>query len=348
MGETASPIWLEELRSPGGTSMNAPARSAEDLEQALDVHALDQESFRNLVRHVLADTGFSQAHAARQAGVSQSAFNQWLKGRYKGDNGRIERKLLKWLRSRDRASTLRALVPDQPSWVETPTAKKITTALSYAQSMGDIAVVYGCAGAGKTSTFHNYQATSPNVWIATMAPSSAALGPCLRRIAETVGMQRPVLSVARCSDAIRAQVMGTGGILIVDEAQHLQVRSLEEIRSIHDETGIGLCIAGNELVYTRVAGQDRDPAFAQIFSRIGMRQRLTLPDGGDVKALAHAWGVRGAEELKLLRDVSHKPGALRNVAKTLRLAAVVAKGNGGEITRDHLARAWQNLAAQRP
>jgi DNA transposition AAA+ family ATPase len=139
---------------------------------------------------------------------------------------------------------------------------------------------------------------------------------------------------------------GTGGLLIVDEAQHLNLPAIEAIRSIYDKAEIGLVLCGNESVYARLSGGSRAANFAQLFSRIGKRLRLTTPKEDDVTPLADAFGVTGKEELQALIEISKKPGALRLVAKILWLAVVMANGNKDTINLQYISAAWKELGEE--
>ena len=101
---------------------------------------------------------------------------------------------------------------------------------------------------------------------------------------------------------------------------------------------------GNETVYTRIEGVGRTPQFAQLFSRVGMRLGRRAPVKRDVEMLLDAWGIDGAEERRLLSAVSRKPGALRGMTKTLRMAAMLAAADGGRLDHLHLTMAWSRLS----
>ena len=64
-------------------------------------------------------------------------------------------------------------------------------------------------------------------------------------------------------------------MIIIDEAQHLTVRALNHIRCLADESGIGICLIGNEDVYSKLKGTGKAD-FAQLFSRIGMREPVSI------------------------------------------------------------------------
>lgn len=302
------------------------------------------QPLRDRARTALHRQGVSQAAAAREIGTSPSALNQWLQGKYAGANAEIDDKVEKWLAAIERRDETDGSMPEAPRFFRSPSADKIVNALTYGQMAGDIVCIYGGPGVGKTVSLRHYQDSNPAVWIATMAPDSAPVVPALEEIAEAVGLRDLGGGGRRIARAIRRKIEGTRGLLIIDEAQHLSVAALEELRSIHDATGVGLALVGNEAVYARLTGGNRASHFAQLFSRIGVRLFVKRPVVGDVKALAAAWGVKGKAELDLLNQMASKPGALRGATKALMLAAMT--GGRDTITVAGLRQAWSNLGAQ--
>ena len=75
--------------------------------------------------------------------------------------------------------------------------------------------------------------------------------------------------------------------------------------------------------------------------RIGKRVRLMRPTQADVEALLRAWSIRGRREREALVEIARKPGGLRGVTKTLRLAGVFADGQA--VTVRHLQAACRDL-----
>ena len=305
----------------------------------------EQDNISERIRQEMQQYGLSQALVSRESGVSAARLSQWLAGAYRGDNESVESSLRCWLQSRrERASSL-SDIPHAPAWIVTPTAKKVHTALFYAQSTADVSVIYGGAGVGKTCTALKYQSDNPNVWIATMTPATASLAASFERVAVAVGIREVPTVALRIESAIVEKVRGTGGLLIVDEAQHLSRPALEGIRSLHDATQMGIALLGNESVYAQLTGGARQAHFAQLFSRIGRRLRLNGPEDGDVDALLDAWKVPG-EAKKLCAMVAKQNGALRGLTKTLRWASLLAKGEEKPFGATHVKVAWNELGGK--
>ena len=295
------------------------------------------------VRQEIKQSKLSQRRAAIEIGVSDSALSQWMAGKYVGSDQVLTKKVNRWLDLRAKRSSLADRMPPAPEWVETPTATRILGCLSYAQMAADIAIVYGGAGLGKSKAAARYQELNPQVWVATMTAGGRSMAGCLERVAMACGLRSVNMRSWRLEAEIVDRIRGTHGLLIVDEAQHLDTRALEVLRGLHDQAGIGLALMGNELLYARLTGGRRSAEFAQLFSRVGKRVRLSQPTQVDVDAILKAWSISGARERVQALDISRKPGGLRGLTKALRLASMMAEGK--TVAAGHLKSAWQELAA---
>ncbi len=116
------------------------------------------------------------------------------------------------------------------------------------------------------------------------------------------------------------------------------------MRALHDETGIGLALVGNEMVYAKLSGGGgvRATYLAQLYSRVGKRLHLTRPTAGDISVLCKPWELKKAE-LAYLTKIAAKAGALRGVVKTYNLAKIMALGEETQLELRHLKAAWADL-----
>jgi DNA transposition AAA+ family ATPase len=291
------------------------------------------------VRAEIERRGITQSQAAREIGVSPTTLTQLLGGTYAADPTRQLERLAKWLGLQEEQRA-QPVMPAAPAWVTTPTAERVLAALGYAQMAGDIAVIYGGAGLGKTTAAREYARRYPNVWVATMSPATAGVTTALEEVCLALGLRDLPQGAARMQRAIVARVAGTGGLLVIDEAQHLGVAALDALRAIHDATGVGLALVGNEMIYARMTGGSRAAYLDRLFSRIGKRVRISRAAREDVERIAGAFGVRNGS-LKLLAEIGSRAGALRAVVKVLRLASMMAAGRDIEPT--HIEAAWKDL-----
>ena len=149
---------------------------------------------------------------------------------------------------------------------------------------------------------------------------------------------RPVSRAAEAvADAVVTRLRGSRGLLAIDEAQHLPVSTLEELRYLHDESGCGLALVGSVPLWARLSG-GRHPDLAQMYSRIGRRLYLGRPAAGDVRALLGAWGLAGNGLEAAADAVAERSGTLRELTKTITVAHLVAKG--APVQAAHLRAAW--------
>ena len=302
--------------------------------------ASEASAFRNTIRQEMQRLGMSQSRLSKESGINAARLSQWLACKYTGNNEVIEQELSRWLATqheREKNTTRFSLVTE---WRPTPTGNSITSALRYAQDAGDISLIYGGAGVGKTCTARRYQEDNSNVWIATITPTINSVAACMERIGVAVKLPEVPARAVKAENAIINQITGSNGLLIVDEAQHLPVNSLEALRGLHDASGCGLALMGNESVYARITGGSRQASFAQLFSRVGFRLRLEKPSSNDVETLISAWGVAEKKARRLCLEIASRAGALRGLVKVLRLASTMLMDGDEALTVDHIQTAW--------
>lgn len=289
-----------------------------------------------------AGNGYSQARIAKEAGVSSATLSQFLGGSYAGNLQAVGLKVSNWLRSYDDKAGSESL-PQAPSWVDTPTSRRILGDLRYAQLAADLVLIVGGAGIGKTKAIEQYAAISPNVWHVEMTAATASLLSALEEIALVVGVREYARSAPYLQRAIAQKVRGTGGLLVIDEAQHLTVQALDQIRWFNDRCDIGLVLAGNDRVYTQLTGGNRAAYLDRLYSRVGKKTHIKRATVGDADSIIKAWGIDDTGCRDRIRDIAAKPGALRVLNKVLRLAATYAQAQGRRICCDDIGSAAREL-----
>ena len=299
------------------------------------------EALREHLTGYLTEYGLSLTRVEKESGVSSSAISQFLRGKYAGDNESVAEKLIIWLASRDRRIDVNQTLASH-NYTATDTSERIIKVLAFAQIAADVSVIYGGAGVGKTKTIRHYASVNPNVWVTTMRPDTAGVAACLEEIGEAVGVRANRAN--RLSREIGKRLEDTRGLLVIDEAQHLTTPAIEAVRSIHDSAEIGLVLSGNESVYGRLTGGSRAANFAQLFSRVGKKLRLTRPTRNDVNVIEGLYNITGTTELSTLFSISQKPGALRGMVKVLRLAVMLSGGES--LSPDHITAAWRDLGGE--
>lgn len=273
---------------------------------------------------------------AAATGVNEKTLAAWTPGTY--DNGEywknqdIPAKVERFLHSLQERAALATRMPRRLEFQETPSAKRMMTALALAQ-LGDMALIATDPGCGKTVATRRFKATRANVFMATVARGSGGPADILGGILADMGEPGAKGSIASLTRRIVERLHGADALLIVDEAQYATAASLDQLRAIHDITECGLALVGDDKLPGLLRGH------AQLHSRIGVSHIQRVPEQGDIDALAAAWGVEGGELLAYLRQIGSvaKVGGLRRVDKVIRLALM---STGGGLTLQDLKDAY--------
>lgn len=279
------------------------------------------------------DGALSWPQIGKLTDVAGSTLSAFASGKYAGNNGAVAAKVLAYRNRLSNQAGIAAEAPKVPKWFDTATAARLTALFHHAQS-GEMVLIITRPGIGKTRTAQRFAALDPNVWMATMAPSTAGVATMLLEVAEAIGLGDIKGSPQQLSRQIKARIRGKNGLLIIDEAQELTDKALNELRGLHDQTGIGIVLMGNEAVVGQIDA--RKSALAQISSRFSVRHVQAAPEAGDMAALLDAWNITDSEQRAFLTKISALPGALREVTHTIKIAWMAARGRGGALTLDDL------------
>lgn len=300
------------------------------MELVVDNSAEEAEARAWLLEH-RQETGLSWSDLHRLTDVDGSTLSRFAGGKYTGDNAKVATRVLAYRERLRIQAELAADAPMVPDYYETPTSQRVIKLLRWAQA-GKIVLIVTGPGLGKTVTARRFADADPNVWLATMAPSTAGVATMCLEVAVAIGLGELKGSPQQLSRQIRNHVTGKKGLLIVDEAQELNDKAINEIRGWHDRTGVGIALLGNE----KVVGQldARKSALAQISSRFSIRHAQSEPLPGDLDALFEAWGITDRYQRDYLAKIGARPGALREVTHTIEIALLAAPD--GRLTLDLL------------
>lgn len=289
------------------------------------------------------ETGFSWEEIGVKVGIPGGTISQFVSGKYQGNMERLAVAVFRFRQLLQSQAAINLEFPDCPPFFETSTTTRIHTMLSIAQR-GRMVVIVGPPGTSKTEAVKHYKESMANVWVATMKPSTAGMVPMLQRILKALGRPGAKGTPDALADLVEAAVRNTGGLLVIDEADHLQEKSLEELRSLHDETGIGIALVGNNKLNERLGSGGKSEAFARLASRARPRLELGRPPEGDALALADAWDVEDKDARSFLVTTARRPGGLRICTRVMETASMLAQIEQGPVTLAHLKDAWADLA----
>jgi DNA transposition AAA+ family ATPase len=314
-----------------------------DVEMA-PVPAGEYAALRERLQTALYSGAISQGKLAREIDYSKTVVSQFINGTYNGDADKVAVAIETWLDNQTKCTKTRTKEVVRPDFVETLSASEFLTALTYAQTLAKYVVLCGAPGIGKTLAAEHYAGNNPNVWLVTMQPVTQSPTHMLDEIIDTFN-----LSHNRQGSRMRrigGYVKDKQGLLIIDEAQHLSTKALDQLRTIRDLFGCGIAVLGNEGLNLRLAGDGTQAEFAQLTSRIGMR--LTRPKAReeDIDAVIEAWGITNGAMRSYLMRMAAKSGHLRVLDEVVQMACAVANAAGQQLGLDHLKQAYSYQSSQ--
>jgi len=290
------------------------------------------------------ESGLSWKVLAEQSGIKYGTISTFGPGTYTGDNEAVARQVRRYRETVEIQAEMAAELPLKPGIQPTKTLGQIQRLFRWAH-MGRLIVVAGGPGIGKSTAAEDYARTASNVFFATMSESTAGLNPMQIELLGAMGEPDARGAPHQLSRRICEKVRGANALIIIDEANKLSEKAIEEARSWHDRTGVGLALIGTDSVLTRMEGGSRKKSHAQLYSRVDMRMIREVPFAEDAAKLAAAWQVVDPREVEFLIAIGTKPGGLRSLTKVMELATMLSFDDG-KRTLTHLRAAWAQLSTR--
>lgn len=294
-------------------------------------------------------TNKSWKDLAAETGIPQGSLSAWGTGNYNAVSDNISPKVDVFLKAKaaELADSHNRII--EPKNVQLRTTKYIHSALSSARLDGAIVAIFGNPGVSKTQSISMYANEAPNVWIVTASPSLSGLKVMLLEIARAMGIMIDRGSSSTLSRLIRDFVSRVKNpLLIIDEASNLTEQTVEEIRAIHDATGLGIAFVGNYETLVKIEGTSRSASHAQRFSRISMRLDLDASAREDIDILINAWGIENTAQRAILSKIASVVGggALRTLSKTIKLALRMSVHEKQPLSVDAIRAAYSQLGGR--
>lgn len=248
----------------------------------------------------------SQSGISKELGISGAALSQFLSRSYTGSNEDIADKLEQFFEL-DRK---RKLCTPSPKFTRIlNNTKLVYNALSYTQITNSIATVVGTAGSGKTTAMKHYADEHNGVIYVQADATKKSPRAVLNLISKAMGV-KPCGTASDTLDKLIDELMGTGRVIIIDEAQHLTERSFDTLRAINDRACVGLVYAGTPDIISRMYGK-HEAELDQVHSRIGyvckLNNRYKLED---IEAVFADFKLNKTI-IKQLYNISSRKGGLR-------------------------------------
>lgn len=194
--------------------------------------------------------------------------------------------------------------------------------LGLAAWLGQLGIVYGGAGLGKTTVLKQYAATNPLALL--IEPDTGYTAKVLLQeichaldLSERGNIHELTERIINClkRDKKSRSPRDAHRILLIDEAEQLPTRALESLRRIHDKSGVAVALVGMPKLLLNLKGPNSE--FKQLFSRVSVKMELgeMLPEA-DLKQIAAAV-LKTNDEALLQKVVKTAKGNARKLSKLL-------------------------------
>lgn len=283
---------------------------------------VDLNQVREELEIFLESQGLSQAALGRAIGVSSASISTFRKGEYKGNNKELGRKIKLYLD--DYANKNKGGAKKENVQVYESHDKQMADfVINEAVRDKEIAIIVGCAGSGKSTIAKDYARLHPNAILIEATLHSTArviLDELCERTHISGGrnLHEKVLLIAK--ELKRRDV-----VILIDEAEHLSVRALEDLRRIWDFSSCPLILFGTEILLKNLIGKNGE--LRQLYSRIGGKWHL--------KGLSEA----ETNEVFIKGIHAYTKGNFRSSVKLYKRACRLAELHNVKLDKDIIAQA---------
>ncbi len=310
--------------------------------------AVDVTAERAWLKEHKESNSLSWGGVSQRCGVPQGTLSAWIYGNYQGNSEKVGQKIFRYRQMVESQAEQAAASPGTATgkalgYVDMPTARRLKSLMIVAQS-GEMTVGATGPGTGKTMVSADYAACVSNVWTVSISPVTKSLAAMTSEVLRAVGGKVGSGWVRQMAAQVSDMVANRNGLLLIDEANHLEFEALEQLRAWHDTTRVGICLLGNEeLIGTIRSGNQRHGrhAFARLNSRIAMSHVQDLPLPEDIDAYLDAWGIENGEQRAFLKRIGLTPGAggLREIRQIISNATMLATEDGVQLSHAYLREA---------
>ncbi len=254
-----------------------------------------EEIRKRLNQFMAENTLRSNSTIGNNIGMSPGTISLFRNGKYevrKEKLSELANRINDYLDSEE-AEITKAVSKGILTFAETTAAQTIFKVINHSAEEHTIGVIAGVPGCGKTITVNEYKKRNKNTILIEVTPlvtvRSLINDVCkelkIPLFSYTLKDTPRLISNQNLFEEIIKKLNGTNRILIIDEGENLSVSCIEIIRRIQDFTSIGMLLSGTPKLLDRLRGPRKE--LQQLFSRIGIKEEITLLQQGDVKAILH-------------------------------------------------------------
>lgn len=313
------------------------------------------DDLRNRLEIFSEDNNMSFTKISKAMGVGASTLSEWRKGTYSGDNEAFSEKVSDFL-DRHKRKIKRINFS-----VNTETKKRVfhvlNTIKKYVSSnitegiieSSKIGYIYGRAGLGKTHALQEWLKTYGGRGVLITAENGISSVGLIKKIAKELKLDTSGSSET-LKDRIKDAIKLTETIIIIDEGEHLKANVIDIVRSIADQTGVGVVIAGTEVLKSKILSRKKE--YEYLYSRAVVNislKDLAIDDVSNIVKEFLKNEIELYKETELQTLISYinivVRGSARNLANVLTSSYEIAlQNNSLKIEKKYIDAALSTLA----
>lgn len=234
----------------------------------------------------------------------------------------VESAVRNFFRHEDRAGML------AQSLFQTSVSGVVADVLKDARRSGDVCLIHGPAGIGKSCGGALFKSNHDDVLMFTatfwrQGPRDVEAMLFEALLDDPAALAKPWPGYIKKAVWMEELFRGAARMIIIDTAQRLHITAFKWLLDFHDVTGSPIGLIGNPEILDALRPHD------QLFSRIGAVRAIKMGnDGGDIAGrMIEQYAPGGEKDLKdLAVDVLNRPGHGRTLRKQLTLASKIREG----------------------
>lgn len=228
----------------------------------------DQLAVQRIYEWLNANPKHNKSWLARASTIKEGTLSSILTGKYAASPSEH---LKAMLNATMRTDERRELGINETIFVNTATWRLCLAVCNHAFRQRDFGVFAGYVGTGKTTALKQYTKKHTGVYLIEADPDMNA-NILMTDLLEAMGIASAGLNRSERFRMTVKALKGTESLIIVDEADKIQPKSLEYLRRIRDKAEVGIVLAGTEKLQAMI--NRRHGQFDQIRSRVSMWPNL--------------------------------------------------------------------------
>lgn len=304
------------------------------------------------------ENNISYAKIAKAINIGSSTLSEFRRGTYTGDVKALTEKVEAFL-ERHKKKMRRIDFS-----VDTEVKKRIFYAAEVIENYvasnvmtqtidsAKIAYIYGRAGIGKTHALMEWAKQYKGRALFITAETGITVVGLIKKIARELRIDANGNNTESIKQRIKDSVKFTETIIVIDEGEHLKPSIIDIVRSLADQTGVGIIIAGTEALKSKIYSQTK--GYEYLYSRAVINMTLRELNIDDVSKIVkkflkneiYLYSEKELQEMISYINLTVR-GSARQLANLLTLTGHISTNNvsvDGKLTLDQIKAAVTMLA----